>query len=131
KIWYTTDGSCYVDPSGTVWNPHGDFNKPNVVAPAVTVRTANGWSASGTSIATPITAGVVAELVGRSGTFVNWPEIPRALVMAGAIHHTAMPAGGVSAAHEGVGTVDAEWANRILDGSSYGGDTYGSLGPGR
>jgi hypothetical protein len=127
-FWSTsTDGSCYADPTGTSWNAHGDFNKPNVSAPAVTVRTANAQSASGTSVATPITAGVVAELVGRSGTFVSWPEIPRALLMAGAIHHTAMPGGGVDRGHEGVGTVDAEWSNRILDGSQYGGYAYGVL----
>ena len=132
KLWYVSgsDGSCYVDPPGSAWNPHGDFNKPNVSAPAVSVRTANAQSATGTSVATPITAGVVAELVGRSGTFVNWPEIPRAVLMAGAIHHTPMPDGTVNRDHEGVGTVDAEWANRILNGSSYGGYTYGSLGPG-
>jgi chitodextrinase len=127
-IWSTsTDGSCYVDPAGTAWNPHGDFNKPNVSAPAVTVQTANGQSASGTSISAPIVAGVAAELVARNGTFVNWPEIPRALIMAGAIHHTLMPNGTQNAAHEGVGTVDAEWSNRILNGSTYGGFTYGAL----
>jgi hypothetical protein len=131
KMWATsTDGSCYADPTGTAWNPHGDFNKPNVSAPAVTVQTANGQSATGTSIASPIVAGVVAELVGRNATFLNWPEIPRALVMAGAIHHSPMPSGGQSAAREGVGTVDAEWSNRILNGSAYGGYIYGSLGPG-
>src|SRR5439155_5591024 len=74
-------------------------------------------------------SGVVAELVARSGTFLTWPEIPRALVMAGAIHHTAMPDGTMNKSHEGVGTLDAEWSNRILNGSSYGGYTYGSLGP--
>ena len=128
-FWATSsDGSCYADPTGTPWNAHGDFNKPNVSAPAVTVRTANSQSASGTSVATPITAGVVAELVGRSGTFLNWPEIPRALLMAGAIHHTPMPGGGVDPKREGAGTIDAEWSNRILDGSDYGGYAYGLLG---
>jgi chitodextrinase len=131
RIWSTsTDGSSYRDPSGTPWNPHGDFNKPNVSAPAVGVRTANSLSATGTSVASPMTAGVVAGLVGRSGTFVNWPEIPRALLMAGAIHHTVMPGGTVNRDHEGVGTVDAEWAHRILAGSTYGGYAYGSLGQG-
>jgi hypothetical protein len=48
--------------------------------------------------------------------------------MAGAIHHTPMPGGAIDRSREGVGTVDAEWANRILDGSQYGGYAYGALG---
>ena len=39
RIWYYpgSNGSNYRDPSGTAWNSHGDFNKPNVSAPAASV----------------------------------------------------------------------------------------------
>ncbi len=57
KLWY--DGSCPC--SGALWeennkwsfNPHHDSNKPDVSAPAVSVRTANALTATGTSAGKP------------------------------------------------------------------------------
>jgi hypothetical protein len=131
RHWYVSgsNGSSYVDPPGTAWNPHGDFNKPNLSAPAVGVRTANGLSATGTSVASPIVAGIAAQVLARAPGFSTWPEAMRAILMAGAIYHIRMPGGSIDAEHEGVGSASALWANRILtagDGS-YGGYAYGAL----
>ncbi len=130
-MWYVpgSNGGNYADPPGTAWNAHGDFNKPNVVAPAVGVRTANGLAASGTSVAAPIVAGIAAQLIARSPTLGSWPEAVRAIVMAGAVRHTVMPDGSVNADHEGAGTVSALWANRIIGqaDSPYGGMTFGTM----
>ena len=131
RIWYVpgSDGSSYVDPVGTAWNRHGDFNKPNVSAPAVGVTTANGLAATGTSAATPIVSGIAAQIIANQPTFAGWPEAVRAIIMASAVYHTPMPAGGLSAAHEGVGTVSALWANRILNSGdgTFGGSRFGSM----
>ena len=61
------------------WNPHGDFNKPNLSAPAVSVRTANGMIGDGTSVASPIVAGIAAQLIARAPTLAAWPEATRAV----------------------------------------------------
>jgi hypothetical protein len=131
RIWYVPggNGSSYVDPPGTAWNAHGDFNKPNLSAPAVGVRTANGLAASGTSVATPIVSGIAAQILARAPTLATWPEGARAVLMAGAAHHTKMPNGGINADHEGTGSASALWSNRILvagDGA-YGGYRLGSM----
>ena len=132
RIWYVpgSNGSSYVDPPGTSWNAHGDFNKPNLSAPAVGVRTANGLAATGTSVATPIVSGIAAQLLARVPGLAAWPEATRAILMAGAIYHFRMPNGGYSADHEGTGSASALWSNRLLvagDGT-YGGYRLGSMG---
>ena len=131
RLWYVpgSNGAGYHDPGGTPWNAHGDFNKPNVSAPAVNVVTANGLGATGTSVATPIVAGIAAQLIARAPALAAWPEAVRALVMAGAIHRIPMPDGSLNADHEGTGTASALWSNRILvngDGS-HGGYQFGTL----
>ncbi len=131
RLWYVpgSNGAGYRDPGGTPWNPHGDFNKPNVSAPAVNVVTANGLGASGTSVATPIVSGIAAQLIARAPSLAAWPEAVRALIMAGAIHRIPMPDGSLNADHEGTGTASALWSNRLLvngDGR-YGGYQFGSL----
>ncbi|MEO8247549.1 MAG: S8 family serine peptidase, partial [Chloroflexota bacterium] len=135
RLWYVpgSNGANFADPPGTAWNAHGDFNKPNVSAPAVNVRTANGLAASGTSVATPMVSGIAAQLIARAPTLASWPEATRALVMAGAIRHIRMPDGSMNADHEGVGTVSALWPNRALvngDGT-YGGYQFGSVSDGQ
>jgi putative cell wall-binding protein len=135
RIWYQpgSNGSAYHDRSGTTWNPHGDYNKPNVSAPAASVRTANGLSASGTSVASPIVAGIAAQLIARAPSLALRPEGTRALIMAGAINRSPMPDGSRNADHEGTGTASALWANRLLgttDGS-WGGYRLGSMTAGQ
>ena len=95
-------------PPGT---RHGDYNKPNVSAPAASVITANGLGASGTSVASPIVAGIAAQLIARLPSLALRPEATRALIMAGAVNRTAMPDGSLNADHEGTGTASAMWAN--------------------
>lgn len=128
-LWYSpgSDGASYRDPSNAAWNAHGDFNKPNLSAPAVSVRTANGTTGSGTSIASPIVAGIAAQLVARAPTLANWPEGTRAVLTAGALRRTPMPGGGTSTDHEGSGTASALWSNRILDNGPWGGWTIDAL----
>ena len=130
-LWYGSNGASYRDPNGTAWNPHGDFNKPNLSAPAVSVRTANGTIGDGTSISSPIVAGIGAQLIARSPTLATWPEATRAILMAGALRRTPMPGGGFSRDHEGVGSASALWSNRILDNGPYGGWTFGTISEGQ
>jgi hypothetical protein len=124
RIWYQpgSNGSNWVDSPGTAWNTHGDFNKPNLVAPAAGVRTANGLAASGTSVATPLVAGVAAQVMANEPLLVAWPEGLRAVLMAGAVHRVPMPDGSVNADHEGVGMISALWSNRV---ASQGDHTLG------
>ncbi len=131
RIWYVpgSNGSSYVDPPGTTWNAHGDFNKPNLSAPAVGVRTSNGLAASGTSVATPIVSGLAAQLISRAPILMSWPETVRALLIAGAVHRTRMPDGSYNADHEGSGSASGLWANQILnagDGAN-GGYRHGGM----
>lgn len=131
RIWFVpgSNGSNYRDPLGTAWNAHGDYNKPNVSAPAVSVRTANGLWASGTSVATPITAGIAAQLFANAPSLLSWPEATRAILAAGALRRTPMPDGSLNADHEGAGTVSALWSNRILvpEGDEWGGYHIGVM----
>ena len=135
RVWYYpgSNGSNYRDPAGTAWNGHGDFNKPNVSAPAASVRTANGLGASGTSVAAPIVAGIAAQVISRAPSLALRPEGTRAVIMAGAINRSPMPGGGANADHEGTGTASALWANRILNAGDgpWGGYRLGSMTPGQ
>jgi hypothetical protein len=135
RIWYApgSNGSNWFDRPGDAWNAHGDYNKPNLVAPAVGVRTANGLAASGTSVATPIVAGVAAQLLANEPVLAAWPEGARAVLMAGAIHRVRMPNGSRNVDHEGVGMTSALWSNRIAKAGDheFGGYVIGSLSPGQ
>ncbi len=135
RLWYYpgSNGASYRDPSGAAWNSHGDFNKPNVSAPAPSVRTANGLGASGTSIASPIVAGIAAQIIARLPSLSLRPEATRAIIMAAAINRTPMPDGSRNSDHEGTGTASALWANRLLTNgdAGYGGYRMGSLTSGQ
>ena len=131
RIWYSpgSNGSNWFDRPSDPWNQHGDYNKPNLVAPAVNVRTANGLAASGTSVAAPIVAGVAAQLIANEPVLAAWPEGARAILMAGAIHRVPMPNGSRNVDHEGVGMTSAYWTNLIAhagDGT-FGGYRLGSM----
>lgn len=131
RLWYVpgSNGAAYRDRTDAPWNAHGDYNKPNVSAPAVSVRTANGMIGDGTSVASPIVAGVAAQLIARAPVLAAWPEGTRALIMAGAFRRTPHPNGGYSPDHEGVGTASAVWSNRILvnGGGPSGGYRIGAM----
>ncbi|HEY7463670.1 MAG TPA: S8 family serine peptidase [Candidatus Limnocylindria bacterium] len=131
RLWYApgSNGSNWLDRPGDPWNSHGDYNKPNLVAPAVNVRTANGLAASGTSVATPIVAGVAAQLLANQPVLAAWPEGARAVLMAGAIHRVPMPDGSRNVDHEGVGMASAYWTNLIAHqgDAKFGGYTIGAV----
>jgi hypothetical protein len=131
RLWYVpgSNGSCWYERPSDRWNTHGDYNKPNLVAPAVGVRTANGLAASGTSVATPIVAGVAAQLLANEPLLAAWPEGARAVLMAGAVHRVRMPNGSRNVDHEGVGMSSAHWTNRIAVAGdhTFGGYLVGSL----
>ena len=135
RLWYVagSNGAAYRDRTDASWNVHGDYNKPNVSAPSVSVRTANGMIGDGTSVASPIVAGIAAQLVARAPSLAAWPEATRALIMAGAVRRTPMPNGGADADHEGVGTASATWSNRILVNGNgpFGGYAIGSMARGQ
>ncbi|HEX2884698.1 MAG TPA: cell wall-binding repeat-containing protein [Candidatus Limnocylindria bacterium] len=135
RVWYYpgSNGSNYRDVPGTAWNTHGDYNKPNVSAPAASVVTANGLGASGTSVATPIVAGIAAQIIANHPSLALRPEATRAIIMASAINHSPMPDGSINADHEGTGTASAMWANRLLtDGDgTWGGHVEGSMTAGQ
>ena len=135
RIWYYpgSNGSNYHDRSGTAWNPHGDYNKPNVSASAASVITANGLGASGTSVASPIVAGIAAQVISNLPSVALRPEVTRAIIMAGAINRSPMPDGSKRSDHEGTGTASALWANRLLAAGDapYGGHRIGSMTPGQ
>lgn len=131
RLWYVpgSNGSNWFDRPGDRWNAHGDYNKPNLVAPAVGVRTANGLTASGTSVATPIVSGVAAQLLANEPLLAAWPEGARAVLMAGAVHRVPMPDGSRNVDHEGVGMTSAYWTNLIANAgdNQFGGYRVGSL----
>lgn len=138
RLWYwptIDEGACWADREGTAWNngTDPDFNKPEVSAPAVNVRTANGLVASGTSVATPIVAGIAAQLMGRSATAKVNPNLTKALIMAGAVFRAPLPqpapAPVYSTDHQGIGVVSAKWANKALiaEGGATGGYHTGTF----
>ncbi len=135
QIWYYpgSNGSNYRDRTDASWNPHGDYNKPNVSAPAASVITANGLGASGTSVASPIVAGIAAQLIARAPSLALRPEATRAIIMAGAINRSPMPGGSRNEDHEGTGTASALWSNRLLTAgdAGSGGHRIGSVTAGQ
>ena len=133
ELWYDPTCPCtgakWEEDSDPDYNPHGDFGKPNISAPAVSVNTANGLIEKGTSVAAPIVSGIAAQSFARNPLFVSWPEPLRAIVMAGAYHRVPLPGGSFtnSPDHEGIGTADAQYAARVYGNPTYGGWDYGSL----
>jgi hypothetical protein len=114
------------DDSQSGLTPHGDYNKPDVLAIGERVYAASSFSSAGglplsgeyagTSFSSPQTAGLAATLVhhGLSG----WPEAQKAVIMASADHDL-----GVSRDKEGAGGIVGQHAHDILANSwlTYGG----------
>lgn len=71
-------GSCWRNP-GTV---HGDLELPNLVAPGVSIDSANLANNTGTSFSTPQVAAEAMLLIGVDGGLAGWPEEMRAVLMA-------------------------------------------------
>ncbi len=82
-------------------------------------------------MATPIVAGIAAQLLTNEPVLGSWPEGVRAVLMAGAVHRVTMPDGSNNADHEGVGMTSALWTGRIATrATELGGYRMGSLDPG-
>lgn len=81
------NNSNYIDPTGG--ESGTDREKPEVVAPAVSITTANGNAAGpdGTSYAAPQVAGLAALLLQRNSQLNSWPEAVKAIIMASAVHN--------------------------------------------
>jgi len=84
--------SSYLDPT----SPHSDREKPEVAAPGTNITSllmANPGSCptgnvgSGTSYASPMVAGVAAQLMQANTSLRVYPESVKALIMAGATHN--------------------------------------------
>ena len=110
RIWYVpgSNGSNWFDRPGdavesrtatttsrTWWRRRSGCARPTGSPPA------------GPRVATPIVAGVAAQLLANEPVLAAWPEGARAVLMAGAIHRVRMPNGSRNVDHEGVGMTSA------------------------
>lgn len=124
KIWCP---SKFANPA---WS---DRELPEIAAPAQDI-TANGVTASGTSLAAPIVAGAAAQVISKNASdLTGWPEAVRAILLAGAekdVHGgamTSLPYG--SDGRDGVGEVNVGESVAIAaDANHYPtGNTTGSI----
>jgi len=115
--------SAWMNPDGGgVWE---DFEVPHLVAPGYAVESANGptgLSAMGTSPASAIATGIVAQLISRNITLKWWPEAIRAIMMAGATENIEGPVldlGDEVDDKDGAGEVDAQRSINIADPAKF------------
>lgn len=122
-------------------NVAGDHETPNVVAPAydLLVDSNSFICGNGTSWASGITAGVVAQFAEQNSNLIGWPEALRAITMATA--GESVDGGVLDLAdnvddRDGAGEIDAEMGGRLAAASNKvdGGNTavergfdYGSI----
>lgn len=115
------DDMMWVDSSYTnPVSPHGDREKPEVVAvgASVTAPSSNGTIVAswGTSSAVPQVAGVAALLIDRNPVLIFWPEAIRAIIMASATHNIEGPsiiARGQGDLRDGAGAINADLADIV------------------
>ncbi|MCP5115857.1 MAG: S8 family serine peptidase, partial [bacterium] len=114
------DGASAMSSSSVFRNPtssHGDHELPEISANGTSVTTV-GLTKSGTSMASPATAGVAALIQSTNTTLKHWPEGCRAILLAGATRNVVDNtwwqdvSGGVDAS-DGSGAVNALEGHRI------------------
>lgn len=110
------------------WNPAEGHEKPEVASPgdgvATTSTTGTTSSFSGTSSASPLTAGVATLMATRDNTLMSRPEVVKAVLMASAWHN--VEGNEVLSDKDGAGGVHALAADSVLRDSQY---EYGTLTP--
>lgn len=113
--------SSYRDPIST----HGDREKPEVCAVGQYVKsttTSSPWvqssvGGSGTSYAAPMVAGTAALVVDRNPSLAYWPEIIKALMMAGASHN--IEGAQRLSDKDGAGAIDADRIDQMVSNGWY------------
>jgi hypothetical protein len=112
--------SSYIDPTSGP-NGHGDREKPEVVAPAVSISALgpDGTPApkNGTSYAAPQVSGLAALLMNRNSALTVWPEAVKAIIMASAIHNIDGPKDipSYQDLKDGAGAIVADLADTIAN----------------
>ncbi len=104
-------GSAYLDPD----SPHHDREKPEIAAPGQNIR-ALGMNDvpitdSGTSLAAPQVAGLVALLMHDNAELKDWPTAVKAILMASAMHN--VEGDSRLSDEDGAGSIDATRAYTI------------------
>lgn len=112
-------------------NPSTGVETPQVAGPGVSVSMLTcaspwtGYTASGTSFSSPITAGAAALVVAKSAALGSWPEAVRAILMATAWHNIEGAAR--LSSRDGAGGVDALAAFRVTARGQNVGYNFGTL----
>ncbi len=115
------DFSCWDNPD----SPSGDHEKPEVVAPGVSITgiemNGNLGTEDGTSFAAPQVAGLAALLIDRNSSLTIWPEASRAIIMASATHNIDGPTGIPSGQdlRDGAGGINAALADTVAQTRNY------------
>ncbi len=119
------------DPSST----HGDREKPEVAAPGQNINSTTNsspWTGpigSGTSYASPMVAGVAAQMIQRNSSLGSWPEAVKAILMTTAVHNIE---GNTRLSElDGTGGIVADRADDVAHGvgGSWGGQPYSCSEP--
>ena len=111
-------------------NGYNGMEKPEVVAPGVsiiTLKNAYPYYAdmgSGTSYATPIVTGEIADIIQRNNNLKAWPESVKAIVMASALHN--IEGSSRLSDKDGAGGIAADRADNMARGynGAWGGNYY-------
>ena len=120
-------GSCFLNPQ----SPHGDREKPEVVAPGIGIVTINSGAANscntsapvnGTSFSTPHVAGAAALLIERLPVLAFWPETIKALLMATAWYDVDNVVG--LSDRDGAGGIDVSGADEALTQGRFTGEPW-------
>ena len=112
-------------------NPSTGVETPQVAAPGVNITMLKcaspwwGYTQSGTSFASPLTAGECALIVSKQPALGSWPEAVRAIVMATAWHNIE----GLArlSSKDGAGGIDALAGFRVASRGKGVGFNYGTL----
>lgn len=134
KGWNVLSVGAYDDHNDSNWandeiadfsaweNPdsfNGDHEKPEVVAPGISVTgiemNGNSRTAAGTSFSAPQVAGLAALLIDRNQSLHVWPDANKAIIMASATHNITGPTGIPSGQdlRDGSGGINAALADAV------------------